>query len=157
MFCMHHVQHHGGAQTHINTFPPQSTTGEQLKHTKNNPDNTSTEPTWTVTKSMDQFLTNTYKSFLELYLSQTLEKKSYHKYFFLPQQSPKIQNPGGTDAFMCYCLLPHSTVALHCEPFHPKCKCKHYTYTIAVIFQRGNPQSTGPTGGGQRVLCVCWL
>lgn len=42
--------------------------------------------------------------------------------------------------------------------FHPKCKCKHYTYTIPVIFQCGNPQSTGPTGGKNRpLLCVCVL
>lgn len=51
---------------------------------------------------------------------------------------------------------PHSTVAPHCELFHPKCKCKHYTYTIPVIFQCGNPQSTGPTGGKQASsVCVC--
>lgn len=51
---------------------------------------------------------------------------------------------------------PHSTVAPHCEPFHPKCKCKHYTYTIPVIFQCGNPQSTGPTGGKQASsVCLC--
>lgn len=47
----------------------------------------------------------------------------------------------------------HCTVAPHCEHFHPK--CKHYTYTIPGIFQCGNPQSTGPTGGKQASsLCV---
>ncbi len=46
----------------------------------------------------------------------------------------------------------------HCELLHPKCKCKHYTYTIPVIFHCGNPQSTGPTGAKQASsmsVCVC--
>ena len=50
----------------------------------------------------------------------------------------------------------YSSVAPHCEMFHPKCKCKHYTYTIPVIFQCGNPQSTGPTGGKTGLFSLCW-
>ena len=53
-----------------------------------------------------------------------------------------------------YCWQRRYLIAPHCEQLHPK--CKHCTYTIPVIFRRGNPQSTGPTGGEQASsVCVC--